>query len=91
MTAGPVLIEDELGRAIVAALRELNSGLEVVEHGSYLRARAPGGLRLTRAVVERHLGRPFQLPADLERAMTSYEGQLSVDEDEARWTTGPTR
>jgi toluene monooxygenase system protein D len=82
---GPVLMRGELLPALVAALRELNDGLEIVDRGAYVRVSAEDGCRLTRTVVERHLGRPFHLPADLERAMASFAGRFVVDEDEARW------
>jgi toluene monooxygenase system protein D len=88
MSAGPVLINNGSAAAIVAALRELNSALEVRDRGAYLRVDAPGECRLTRAAVERHLGRAFRLPGDLELVMTSYRGRLIVDDDEARWIDG---
>jgi toluene monooxygenase system protein D len=75
----------ELTPALVAALRELNEELEVIDRGAYVRIGAEDGCRLTRAAVERHLGRPFRLPADLERAMASFAGRFVVDEEEARW------
>jgi toluene monooxygenase system protein D len=84
---GPVFMRGELTPALVAALRELNEGLEVIDRGAYVRISAEDGCRLTRTVVERHLGRPFHLPADLERAMASFAGRFVVDEDEARWFT----
>jgi hypothetical protein len=86
MTAGPILTADELGGAILAALCELNPGLEVVARGAYVRVRGQSELRVTRAAIERHLGAPFRLPGDLERSMPSFEGRFTVDEEEARWT-----
>jgi toluene monooxygenase system protein D len=84
---GPVLVRSELTTALVAALRELNDGLEMVDRGAYVRVSADESCRLTRAAVERHLGRAFHLPADLEPAMASFAGHFSVDEDEARWSS----
>jgi hypothetical protein len=85
---GPVLIRGELLPALLAALRELNDGVELLDRGAYVRVSVDGSCRLLRVAVERHLGRPFHLPADLERAMASFTGRLSVDEDEARWSSG---
>ena len=86
MKVGPVLIRGELLPALLAALRELNEGIELLDRGAYVRVSVDGSCRLLRKVVERHLGRPFHLPVDLERAMASFAGRLSVDEDEARWS-----
>jgi MmoB/DmpM family protein len=88
MSAGPVLMRSQATTAIVAALRDLNPTLEVIDRGSYVRVSALGECRLTRAAVERHLGRPFVLPCDLERTMASFSGHFRVDEDEACWSEG---
>jgi hypothetical protein len=87
-TVGPVLLAGRTSEAVIAAIRELNEGVETVDRGSYVRVLVPGECRLERAAVERHLGAPFALPADLERVMASFQGRLEVDEDEARWRGG---
>lgn len=88
MTAriGPVLEANEVGRAIIAAIREQDGGVEVQDRGSYLRVLAAGRCVVTREAVERILGRPFRLPSDLEMIMPSFQGAFSVTEDEAVWT-----
>ena len=80
LTRGP------LSEALVAAIRALNSEVEVVDRGAYLRVLVPGRCRVTRQAVEQHLGEPFALPADLEEVMPSFVGRLSIDAEEATWT-----
>jgi hypothetical protein len=86
---GPVLQPGELSRAVVAALRELNPELEVVDRGGYLRVLAPGPCRLSAASVARHAGARFRLPSDLESIMSSFKGRLHITADEARWELAP--
>jgi toluene monooxygenase system protein D len=83
---GPVLEASELGRAVVAAIRQQNAEVEVQDRGSYLRVLATGRCAITRQAVERILGQPFRLPSDLEIIMPSFQGSFSVTEDEAAWT-----
>ena len=89
MTArvGPVLEASDTAVAVIAALREVNADVVVTDRGAYLRATAPGRCVLRRDVVERQLGRAFALPGDLERVMPSFVGDLSIDEDEAIWSS----
>lgn len=89
MTAriGPVLKANDVGRAIIAAIREQNRDVEVWDRGSYLRVLAAGRCVITRQAVERILGRPFRLPSDLETIMPSFQGTFSVTEDEAAWAS----
>ena len=82
---GPVLQAGPMAQAIVAAIRELNAEVEVVDRGSYLRILVPGRCRVTRAVVERHAAASFRLPRDLEQVMSSFQGRLFVSPEEARW------
>ena len=82
---GPVLLAGPAADSVVAAIRELNAGVEVVDRGSYLRVWCPRRCRVTRAVVERHRGAPFNLPVDLEAVMPSFKGRLSMSEEEVCW------
>ena len=82
---GPVLESGAVALAIVAAIRELNARVEVVDRGSYLRVLVPGRCVVTRAAIERELGRSFVLPGDLEMLMPSFKGALSISESEAVW------
>jgi hypothetical protein len=83
---GPVLSAEPEAAAVLAALRELNEDLRVVDRGTYLRVTAPGRCVLTAASVTRHLGRPFLLPGSLEKMMPSFTGVLTIANDTATWT-----
>ena len=83
--AGPDLFGDALGRAVIDALREDNPALEVRDWGAFVRASAPRRCVLRRATIERRLGEPFHLPADLERIMPSCQGRIAISEDEVVW------
>ena len=87
---GPVLQASELGRAVLAAIRELNPGLEVIDRGAYLRVSAPPPCVLTRAAVERITGQSFLLPGDLEQVLPSFHGCLALDADRVEWRSGRT-
>ena len=41
---------------------------------------------MTRAAIERALGRTFQLPGDLEVLMPAFKGRFRVSEEEASWS-----
>ena len=85
MSAGPVLEAGEVASAIVAAIRELDPNVRVVDRGAYVRVAAERRCRVTRAAIERALGRPFRLPGDLEAVMPSFSGRFTVTDDEAVW------
>jgi hypothetical protein len=82
---GPVLVEGPETDAVIAAIRELNTDVTVMDRGAYLRVEVPDRCVVTRAAIERGLGRAFVLPGDLERIMTSFKGALSVAPDLAAW------
>jgi len=84
---GPVLRSGITADAIIAAIRELNEGVTVLDRGSYLRVGARRQCIVTRAAIEAHLGRPFRLPVDLEPVMPSFSGHLAISEDEVRWSS----
>ena len=85
MGAGPVLNACEAGQAVLEALLAANRDLSVLDRGSYWRISAPGGCKVTRAAIEKKLGRAFRLPMDLEAMMPSFTGRFQVDEDSASW------
>lgn len=85
---GPVLINTELSRQIIQALKKLNSPVEIEEYGSYIRILVPKLCRLTRQAMEEQTGASFVLPDSLELVMPSFKGQLICSEEEAVWTFG---
>ena len=82
---GPVLQAGALTNAIVAAIRDLNSEVMVVDRGAYLRVLAPRSCIVTRASIEKHLGRPVRFPGELETVMSAFKGDISLTQDEAVW------
>lgn len=85
-TVGPVLEANDIGRAIVAAIRELNANVVVHDRGAYLRVLVPGRCVLRRDALERVLGRSFVLPGELELVMPSFKGMIEVTADDVVWT-----
>ncbi len=82
---GPVLQPGPATAGIVAAIRELNPAASVVDRGSYLRVLAPSPCFVTRAAIERKLGRAIGLGTELEAAMPSFKGRFELSESEAKW------
>ena len=85
LPVGPVLLPSELGLAVLAAIQAANLYVQVQDRGAYLRVSAPSRCVLMRRDIETALGRPVQLPADLELCMPSFKGQLRVDSERAIW------
>lgn len=85
---GPVLIRGPVAEALIQAIQATNAEVQVVDRGAYLRVLVPGCCRLSRAAAEAQLGRPFELPADLEEVMPSFKGRLVITEHEALWQSG---
>jgi len=82
---GPVLEASESGRAVLAAICELNERVEVVDRGAYLRVLVPGRCVVTRGAIEQALGRAFHLPTDLEALMPAFKGFLAMDDERVEW------
>jgi toluene monooxygenase system protein D len=82
---GPVLQAGALADAIVAAIRDLNGEVIVVDRGAYLRILAPQRCTVTRVGIEKHLGRPVRFPGELETVMASFKGVIRLTQDEAVW------
>lgn len=85
---GPVLEAGALAEAIVEAIRDGNASVVVEDRESYVRVLVPSRCVLGRAAVEERLGRPFQLPGDLEQVMPSFKGHLTIRGDEVVWALG---
>ena len=82
---GPVLRMGLLTDAIIAAIRELNKDVLVVDRGAYLRVLVPKNCVVTRIGIENHLGRAMRFPGELETVMSSFKGTIHLTQDEATW------
>ena len=82
---GPVLVGGATARAVAAAIESLNEGASIVDHLGYMRVRVRDRCVLTRAAIEEHLGRAFELRTELEPLMASFAGRLTLTDEEARW------
>jgi len=82
---GPVLQAGALTDAIIAAIRDLNSEVVIVDRGAYLRVLAPRKCVVTRSEIEKHLGRPIRFPGELETVMSAFKGAIRLTQDEAVW------
>jgi toluene monooxygenase system protein D len=82
---GPVLHAGALTNAIVAAIRDLNSDVIVVDRGAYLRVLVPRTCMVTRVSIEKHLGRPVRFPGELETVMSAFKGTIRLTQEEAVW------
>jgi hypothetical protein len=88
---GPVLIADQLGRAVAEAIRLRNPEVLVTDRGAYLRVSCPDECTLSASDVEASTGTRFSLPLDLERVMPSFSGHLSLTGGVATWTRAKAR
>jgi toluene monooxygenase system protein D len=86
---GPVLEAGLLADAVIAAIQESNRGVTILRRASYNRVLVPDRCVVSRADVEKHLGRALQFPADLEKIMPSFKGAFGVSEDRAEWKDIP--
>jgi toluene monooxygenase system protein D len=88
---GPVLQSGTVADAIVAAIKELNQDVLVVDRGAYLRVLVPQRCIVTRAAIEKHLGRSFRFPGELETVMSAFKGSLQLNQEDAAWQFGRKR
>jgi toluene monooxygenase system protein D len=82
---GPVLQSGTVANAIIAAIQDLNQNVMVVDRGAYVRILVPRSCVLTRWAIEKHLGRAFRFPGELEMVMSSFKGSLLLNQDDAEW------
>ena len=82
---GPVLQAGTVASAIVAAIRDLNQDVLVVDRGAYVRVLVPQYCVVTRSAIEKHLGRPFRFPGELETVMSAFKGSLQLNQEDAAW------
>jgi toluene monooxygenase system protein D len=88
---GPVLQAGSVANAIIAAIKDLNQDVLVVDRGAYVRVLVPQSCIVTRAAIEKHLGRPFRFPGELEMVMSAFKGALELNQDDASWRFARTR
>jgi toluene monooxygenase system protein D len=82
---GPVLQIGALSDAIVAAIRDLNQDVTVLDRGAYLRVLVPRRCVVTRDAIEKHLGRPVRFPGELETVMSAFKGSIQLTQEDATW------
>ena len=82
---GPVLLSGPIANAIVAAIKDLNQDVIVVDRGAYIRVLVPQYCVVTRSAIEMHLGRSFRFPGELETVMSAFKGSLQLNQDDAAW------
>jgi|SRR5246127_780393 hypothetical protein len=88
---GPVLQSGPVANAIIAAIKDLNQDVMIVDRGAYVRVLVPGCCVVTRSAVEKHLGRSFRFPGELETVMSAFKGVLQLNQDDAEWRFPPPR
>ena len=82
---GPVLQSGAVATAIIAAIKDLNQDVMVVGRGAYVRVLVPRCCVVTRSAIEKHLGRSFRFPGELETVMSAFKGSLELNQDDAAW------
>jgi hypothetical protein len=82
---GPVLQSGTVANAIIAAIKDLNQDVMVVDRGAYVRVLVPRCCVVTRSAIEKHLGRSFRFPGELETVMSAFKGSLQLHQDDAAW------
>jgi toluene monooxygenase system protein D len=82
---GPVLQSGAIATAIIAAIKDLNRDVMVVDRGAYVRVLVPRCCVVTRSAIEKHLGRSFRFPGELETVMSAFKGSLELNQDNAAW------
>jgi toluene monooxygenase system protein D len=88
---GPVLQSGTVANAIIAAIKDLNQDVMIVDRGAYVRVLVPRCCIVTRSAIEKHLGRSFRFPGELETVMSAFKGSLQLNQDDASWRFGTTR
>ena len=82
---GPVLQSGTVADAIVAAITEMNDDVMVIDRGAYVRVLVPQCCVVTRSAIEKHLGRSFRFPGELETGMSAFKGAFQLNQNDAAW------
>ena len=88
---GPVLQSGPVAHAIIAAIKDLNQDVMVVDRGAYVRVLVPRCCVVTRSAIEKYLGRSFRFPGELETVMSAFKGSLQLNQDDAAWRFAQTQ
>jgi toluene monooxygenase system protein D len=88
---GPVLQSGPVAHAIIAAIKDLNQDVMVVDRGAYVRVLVPRCCVVTRSAIETHLGRSFRFPGELEIVMSGFKGSLQLNQNDAAWRFAQTQ
>src|ERR1700733_7228427 len=83
LRVGPVLQAGGVSDAIIAAIKDLNQDVLVVNRGAYLRVLVPQKRVVTKSGIEKHLGRSFRFPAGLETVLSAFKGAVPRTDSEA--------
>jgi toluene monooxygenase system protein D len=83
---GPVMRSGDLAEAVIDAVAEDNPDRDVfvTDRGDYVHIHTLNDCRLTRASLERSLGRSYNLSM-LEIEMPSFAGRMQTSDREYRW------
>ena len=83
---GPVMRSGDLAEAVIDAVAEDNPDRDVfvTDRGDYVHIHTLHDCRLTRASLERSLGRSYNLSM-LEIEMPSFAGRMQTSDREYRW------
>ena len=84
---GPILRMSGDVEAIIAAIEEDNPGtvIEVIDRGAYVRIQAERRMKVTRASIERHMGRAFEM-RQLEPMMSAFAGRIETTSEAIMWS-----
>ena len=82
---GPVLTSSAITDAIVEAIQAENPQAVVEEYGAYRRILVPHRCVVSRLAIEGVIGRSFRFPGELEIVMSTFKGQLSMNDEQAVW------
>jgi len=83
---GPVLRMCDEVELVIDAIREdnLDSEVEVIDRGAYVRVQADNYLKVTEATLQRHLGPTFKIHS-LEQMLTAFAGRIQTASDQIEW------
>jgi toluene monooxygenase system protein D len=73
--------------AIIAAIEDDNPGteIEVIDRRVYARIQAKQRVKVTRASIERHIGRTFKM-RQLAPMMSAFAGRIETTSDAILWS-----